>query len=57
MTPQELIKYELPSYTEYCSIGWIQKIIARYYGKKVSRKYARYKIRLQREEFFKSIIK
>ena len=57
MTPQELIKYELPSYTEYVSIGWLQNIIARYYCKKVNKKYARYKMRLQREKFIKSIIK
>lgn len=52
MTPEELIKYELPNIAEFVSINWLQNIIAWYYGKKVSRKWERYKLRKIRERYF-----
>ena len=51
---QVLLKYELPSMAEYCSIGWVQEIIARYTAMKINRKWARYQKRLQRERFLKN---
>lgn len=51
---QVLLKYELPSIAEYCSISWIQEIIARYTAMKINRKWARYQKRLQREKFLTS---
>jgi hypothetical protein len=54
MTPEELIKYELPSFAEFISIGWMQTILGWYYGRKVRRKIRRYNKRLKREEFIKS---
>lgn len=56
MTPEKLIRYELPSWTEYCSIGWVQSIIAWYYGKKTMRKWYRYQNRLKREVWLKANI-
>lgn len=56
MTPIELLKYELPSWTELCSIKWIQSIIAWYYSKKVNRKFKRYQKRLAREKFFTELL-
>ena len=51
MTPEELLKYELPTWVEFCSIGWIQSIIAYIYGKRTMRKWYRYKKRKAREEW------
>lgn len=57
MTDKEmrmLLKYELPSIAEYCSISWIQEVIARYPAMKIDRKWVRYQKRLQREKFLTS---
>lgn len=51
---QVLLKYELPSIAEYCSISWIQEVIARYTAMKINRKWARYQKRLRREKFLTS---
>lgn len=53
MTPEELIKYEMTSWAEFCSIDWIQEILARYYASKVNRKWYRYQKRLTREKYLK----
>ena len=53
MTPQELLKYELPSWTELCSVKWIQSVLAWYYAKKVNRKWYRYQKRLTREKYLR----
>ena len=49
-----LLKYELPSIAEYCSVDWIQEIIARYTAMKINRKWARYQKRLRIEKFITS---
>ncbi len=52
-----LLKYELPSIAECCSVDWIQDIIARYTAMKINRKWARYQKRLKRERFINSFRK
>lgn len=51
MNEEELLKYELPSISEYISIGWMQEIIARLTANRINRKLRRYKKRKEREEF------
>lgn len=57
MKIEQLIKYELPEWVEYCSIDWVKNIIAWYYSKKVKRKWYRYQKRLAREKYLQSITK
>jgi hypothetical protein len=56
MTPEKLLKYELPSWVEHCSIGWIQTVVGYYYGKKTMRKWYRYQKRLAREKWIQGKI-
>jgi len=57
MNTKELLKYEMPSIAEYCSIGWIQNIIAWCTAKKINRKTRRYNARLAREAFVRGFKK
>jgi len=54
MKPEELLKYELPSLAEFCSIGWMQSILAWYYAKKINRKLKQYNNRISRENYLRS---
>lgn len=56
METKELIKYELPNWVEFISIGWMQDIIAYYYGKKVNRKWHRYLKRQAREKYLEDLL-
>ena len=53
MKPEELLKYELSSIAEFCSIGWMQSVLAWWYAKKVNRKWKRYNVRLNREKYLR----
>jgi hypothetical protein len=48
MDKKKLLYYELPFFTEYCSIGFLQDLIGRYVAWKINRKYKRYLDRLER---------
>lgn len=52
---EELVMYELPSISEYISIGWMRTIIARYCAFKIKRKMIRYKNRVDLDNFIKGI--
>lgn len=56
MKKDELIIYELPSWAELCSIGWVQSLIAFWYARKVNRKFIRYQKRLARAKFFSDLL-
>lgn len=53
MNKEELLKYELPSYTEFISWGWLQTIIAKRVAKRINYKVERYNMRNHREAWLK----
>lgn len=56
MNKEELLKYELPSISEYCDFEWMQTLVGRYSAWKVNKKIRRYNKRKEREEFIRKIL-
>lgn len=57
MTTEELLEYEMPTWVEFVSIGWMQTIIGRCIARKVNRKIARWNRRQERKMFIKEYLK
>jgi hypothetical protein len=57
MEKEELLKYELPSYSEYISNPFLQEIVARMCARRINRKLRIYEKRKARELFFSTITK
>lgn len=53
MTKEELLEYEMPTFVEFVSIGWMQTVIALLIARKVNYKYARWEKRQERQRFLK----
>ena len=51
----ELFTYELPTWVEFISIDFLQKIIAWYYVRKTKKKIQRYVLRKERAERLKNL--
>jgi hypothetical protein len=50
---KDLATYEMPTITEFISIGWLQNICASYLAWKVNKKIRRYNKRIERVKYLK----
>lgn len=57
MEKKDLLLYELPTISEFVSVGWIQEVFAMYTAWKVNRKWKRYLYRKDREEWVERYLK
>ena len=55
-TKEELLEYEMPTYVEFISIGWMQTVIAWFVAQRVNRKIARWNKRQERKAFIKNYL-